>query len=379
MTSRDRRDAATRPGAASGRSRTAPGRRGPAGLIARDPDCGVIGGVCQGVAGRTGIDPLLVRMFAALAGLSAGLGIALYLALWITTPTVWDDRTPVERVLPGFRRTGWFGFAILLLATGAGTALAARNLVPLTWWPIVPIALTVVVMRAFRPVLAARARRHRAEAARPSPARSTRPVTVITAITLPLAVAAGLAMFVLVDARPLARVVCGIAATLGTIGIGLVLTSFWTVSRPLRDVGICLGAVILALDTPYITTLGLQAQPSGYHPDQTGQASEFSIDTQSAILDLDSLPAQGNDVTIQVHDSTVHVIAPGTRSVTLDYTCLLSELTLPSADGCAGIGSGTWTSDATAPGAPSRADDAGRSVALHLRVRLVRSQMEVVR
>ncbi|ERK55272.1 PspC domain protein, partial [Propionibacterium acidifaciens F0233] len=132
-------------------------RRGPGSLIVRDPDAGVIGGVCQGIADRTGIDPLLLRLVAALAGLSAGLGVALYLTLWVTTPTRQDDRSPVERVLPCLRRTGWFGFAVLLLAVGAATVLAVHDLVPLTWWPIALIALLVIIMWAVGPLRAARA------------------------------------------------------------------------------------------------------------------------------------------------------------------------------------------------------------------------------
>ena len=40
-----------------------------------------------------------------------------------------------------------------------------------------------------------------------------------------------------------------VAAALGTIGAGLVLSSPWGLSRPLRDVGACLGVLILVLTT----------------------------------------------------------------------------------------------------------------------------------
>ena len=356
--------------------------RGPARLFVRDPDNGIIGGVCAGVAARTGIDPLLIRLVAALAGLSAGFGLACYVTLWVTTPTPRDDRSPVERVLPGFRRTGWFGFSVLLLAACAGTFLTVRGLVPLAWWPFALVVLVVVAMWVLRPVVAASERRRRIAAARPAPARSTRPVTVITWIALPAAAAAGAGMFLLVDASPLAQVVCAVAAALGTIGIGLVLTSLWGISRLLRDVGVLLGVVILLLDTPFITTLGVQAQSDG--ADGSGPDWDASgavvVDGQNMILDLGALPPQDTEMTVQAHDSNIHVIAPDTRAVTIEYSCLFSELTLPSGGGCTSIGSGVWTSGIpSAP--PSQAGDAEARPAdtLHVKIKLVRSQVEVAR
>ncbi|SYZ32766.1 PspC domain-containing protein [Propionibacterium australiense] len=351
--------------------------RGPAGLIVRDPGNGVISGVCAGIAERTGLDPLLVRMVAVLAGLSAGLGIACYITLWLTTPTV---HNPGKLPLPGIRGTGWFGFAVLLLVTCAGAVLVVRALVPLTWWPAALIALAIVVMRLARPAIDAHERRRRAAAAHPAPARSTRPVTIITWITLPAAAAAGAAMFLLVDARPLARVVCGVAAALGTIGAGLVLTSLWGISRLLRDVGAVLGVIILILDTPFITTLGLQTRSSGYDADQGwGSSDAVVVKDQNTILDLGSLPAQGSEVTVEVHDSSVHVIAPGNRTVTIEYSCFFSELTLPSGGGCASIGSGVWTNGITTGPGRTGGTEARSSAPLHVTVRLVRSQMEVTR
>lgn len=361
-------------------------RRGPGSLIVRDPDAGVIGGVCQGIADRTGIDPLLLRLVAALAGLSAGLGVALYLTLWVTTPTRQDDRSPVERVLPCLRRTGWFGFAVLLLAVGAATVLAVHDLVPLTWWPIALIVLLVIIMWAVGPLRAARARRRRADAAAPD-ARRSGPVTAIAAVTLPLAAGAGAAVFLLVDARPLARLVCGVAAALGTIGAGLVLSSPWGLSRPLRDVGACLGVLILVLDAPFMTTLGQQAHPGDRLGPDEYAAGPLDIESRSVLLDLSSLPAQRDELTIQAHDAIVRIIVPADRTVTIEYSCFFSELALPSAGGCASVGSGTWTST-VGPGAPVPDDgtdgtDGAQARpapgALRVEVRLVRSQMEVVR
>jgi signal transduction histidine kinase len=48
----------------------------------RDPDAGVVAGVCAGIARTLGVDPTLVRLIFALLALAAGAGILLYLALW---------------------------------------------------------------------------------------------------------------------------------------------------------------------------------------------------------------------------------------------------------------------------------------------------------
>src|SRR5438105_3818097 len=48
----------------------------------RDPDAGVVAGVCAGIARTLGVDPTVVRLIFALLALAGGAGILLYLALW---------------------------------------------------------------------------------------------------------------------------------------------------------------------------------------------------------------------------------------------------------------------------------------------------------
>src|SRR5919199_4932520 len=48
----------------------------------RDPDAGVLAGVCAGIARTLRVDPTLVRLIFALLALAGGAGILLYLALW---------------------------------------------------------------------------------------------------------------------------------------------------------------------------------------------------------------------------------------------------------------------------------------------------------
>src|SRR5438477_11403278 len=51
----------------------------------RDPDAGVLAGVCAGIARTLGVDPTLVRLIFALLALAGGAGILLYLALWASS------------------------------------------------------------------------------------------------------------------------------------------------------------------------------------------------------------------------------------------------------------------------------------------------------
>jgi len=59
----------------------------------------VVGGVCAGVAERTGIDPLLVRIGAVALVVASGVGILVYAALWMLTPsTDGPARVSTERL-----------------------------------------------------------------------------------------------------------------------------------------------------------------------------------------------------------------------------------------------------------------------------------------
>jgi signal transduction histidine kinase len=48
----------------------------------RDPEAGVVAGVCSGIARELGVDPTVVRLVFALLALAGGAGILLYFGLW---------------------------------------------------------------------------------------------------------------------------------------------------------------------------------------------------------------------------------------------------------------------------------------------------------
>ena len=81
----------------------------------------MIGGVCGGLGEYLDIDPVLVRLFFAALAIANGIGVLLYIALWIITPSevdaakVGESRDvavqgepgePERRVVPAEPRTG---------------------------------------------------------------------------------------------------------------------------------------------------------------------------------------------------------------------------------------------------------------------------------
>lgn len=52
----------------------------------RDPDNRVLGGVCSGLGAYWGIDPVIPRVIFVIVFLTAGIGLLVYLILWIVMP-----------------------------------------------------------------------------------------------------------------------------------------------------------------------------------------------------------------------------------------------------------------------------------------------------
>jgi phage shock protein C len=61
----------------------------------------VLGGVCGGLACYVGVDPTLVRLIAVVLALGDGIGIILYLLLWLVLPLEGDHRTTQTTVRNG--------------------------------------------------------------------------------------------------------------------------------------------------------------------------------------------------------------------------------------------------------------------------------------
>ncbi|HEV7460508.1 MAG TPA: PspC domain-containing protein [Solirubrobacteraceae bacterium] len=116
----------------------------------RDPEHGLVAGVCAGLAERIGVDPLLLRAAFVAATAAGGVGIVAYGVLWLLLPAVGEDRAPLRGLrkrAPGSWRTAagvalltlsgllvlrqlglWFSDAIVwpVVLAAAGVALAWR-------------------------------------------------------------------------------------------------------------------------------------------------------------------------------------------------------------------------------------------------------------
>ena len=69
--------------------------------LQRNPDDKVIAGVASGVADFFGLDPTIVRVVWALTILLGGLGVIVYIILWIVVPEGDSDRTVAHDLRDG--------------------------------------------------------------------------------------------------------------------------------------------------------------------------------------------------------------------------------------------------------------------------------------
>jgi phage shock protein PspC (stress-responsive transcriptional regulator) len=79
----------------------------------------VVGGVCGGVAERTGIDPTVVRVIAVVLAIFGGIGVLLYGLAWLLLPEP-DGRIHGEQVLHGKVDAGAVGAIVVTLLSFGG-------------------------------------------------------------------------------------------------------------------------------------------------------------------------------------------------------------------------------------------------------------------
>jgi len=73
-----------------------------------------VAGVCVAIGRSTNTDPILWRVLLAVLGFSGGIGILIYLAVWLITPSEGDTASPVEAML-GRGRSGMSPVTVLIL------------------------------------------------------------------------------------------------------------------------------------------------------------------------------------------------------------------------------------------------------------------------
>ncbi len=106
----------------------------------RDTDRRWFGGVCAGLAGRFAVDPLLIRAAAIVLVFAGGVGLTVYLVLWLLLPDRSGDLL-LERAL----RRGDVGPVLLLLVTGLVIIGGLVSIGQGGWggplWVLLPVAL----------------------------------------------------------------------------------------------------------------------------------------------------------------------------------------------------------------------------------------------
>jgi signal transduction histidine kinase/phage shock protein PspC (stress-responsive transcriptional regulator) len=197
----------------------------------RDPEHGLVAGVCAGLAERLGVDPLLLRAAFVAATAAGGVGVVAYAVLWLLLPAVGEDRAPLRglrRRAPGSWRTA-AGVALLTLSG----LLVLRQLG--LWfsdaivWP--------VVLAAFGVALAWRLSGPRADAiAGPGAIDADAPPDTERRRALQGAYRGGFGVALIVGAALLFLYANGLLAGLGDLAltvlvvvaaVGLILAPFW--------------------------------------------------------------------------------------------------------------------------------------------------------
>jgi signal transduction histidine kinase len=93
----------------------------PLGLVRRR-DQRMVAGVCAGVARWLGVDPIVVRLAAAILALANGVGVLLYLVAWAVLPeetTGATEQATVPAPGPGTKRTSELALAVGCITIGA--------------------------------------------------------------------------------------------------------------------------------------------------------------------------------------------------------------------------------------------------------------------
>jgi phage shock protein PspC (stress-responsive transcriptional regulator) len=109
-------------------------------LLIRPREGRMIAGVCAGIAKRWNLDITLVRIGAVALTLISGVGLAVYLATWLLTPST-DGPAPVR---PGGRAPRWAAkLPVLFVIVVAAIALSAIG--HALWWGA-PIGLLITVL-----------------------------------------------------------------------------------------------------------------------------------------------------------------------------------------------------------------------------------------
>jgi len=322
-------------------------------LLRRRTDDRVIGGVASGLGEFLNVDPLLVRIGFVGLMVFGGLGLLLYVGGWLLVPEEASDESIVEELLnrTGLTPSRWlvlllFGAGALILLGGLGNAVAYSELavgVGIGIMVIVlggallaqsgrlpafgPAPVIAVPKRPAKPAAAAAAAP--VEVVRPRVARRRRPRSPLGWYVLG-AVLAGIGLLALATNISGTDVDLGqfFGLSLGVIGIGLIVGTWWGHARLLILLGILL--LPFAITASFITApieggLGLHR----FSPTSPQELrDEYRLVGGRLVLDLSAVeaPAEPIRIVASVAAGQMQVILPPDAGIELSSQVGAGEL-----------------------------------------------------
>jgi phage shock protein PspC (stress-responsive transcriptional regulator) len=109
--------------------------------LRRDPEHGMLGGVCAGIARELRVDPIVVRVAFVAAAVAGGIGVVVYLLAWALTPAVGGGGAPARRLRTGRGAVevalgvGFLLLSVLLILRATGIWFSDAVV-----WPLVLVA-----------------------------------------------------------------------------------------------------------------------------------------------------------------------------------------------------------------------------------------------
>ena len=199
----------------------------------RDPERGILGGVCAGLGTALGIDPLVVRVAFVVAATAGGLGVLAYAVAWVFMPESPGGPTPAGAVARRGSIEVAVGTGLLLLSGLLAMRAAGVWISDALVWPLLLVAAGAALIWHRQPGRAEGA----APKAEPSPVEEVRRRAAIvsrTSLGIALVIAAGLVFLQATGALSAARDV--VLAVLVAVVVLSVIFAPWIV-RLARSLG----------------------------------------------------------------------------------------------------------------------------------------------
>jgi phage shock protein PspC (stress-responsive transcriptional regulator) len=284
-----------------------------------------LAGVATALARTTGTDVVLWRVLFVVLSVFGGLGLALYLACYVTIPAEGEEHSLVSRLLHGDRRMTTRQVLLLTLVVvvsvlalhdnGGAVVVAGLGTLWYLWWrrrhpsPLPPPAAGTGVELAplSEPVEQPHLDSRPAEAAPVWVPPAPRQRSLITSLTLSVAaVVVGVLLLVAATGAASVPTEVVLSVALGVVGLGLVASAFWGRARGLVPVAVLLA---LALGATFA------ARPAIDHG--IGERSWTATTTGSYRLGIGhgtlTLPAQASDgghITARLSVGQLTVLVP---------------------------------------------------------------------